>query len=821
LNLFFRDDTFLQKGNRKYLNQDNVDLMRPIKVTKVPPTPNGPIKYEVQYNEKDPLMHVADKWNWDRAQPCKRKGFCKGGRRTLQICRGSMECSNTKCPYRKIYQFPNRVDFTRSKTCMHCKVEPSHVNCSARKYVENDRCHKKLMVIYVGEHLCTPKANEAKPKKEEVENLLRTRPTITTGQMQIDKVREALLGDNNAQEIQDVAMQYSNKRHLQFLHTSINKKMRPGGSDIEAIRLMKDDFVKRGLDENLIMDIGEDSVILSSKQKLHLAALITIGQVTEPVSLDGCESHAKDYTEVEMTTYYPVLRRNVKLVSMFVPKPGENSENVAEMIRTFDAAVNEILPSVAREHGLNPDDFAGRGLDPHSYVGDEGGALWSGLCKAKGNDVKNKTVSDLFHIKQDIRRHLKYFKTDKDGHKFEQLMSDAYNATTSIHADEAEKALENLIIKRSTNVKKMNNFKIWWWRRRARWQKWCRTFSTSSASSAEVANSKSISASGYRKRLLDVVTTECSAAILEAAEIKRQVLGLRTVGRGPTAADREENLENEMFLDKEACVSAVEHIHEKANSMTDSLDSLTNIESAQKDYRVNVRDSHRADKRKKQSRNEKKQKEKDTRSVNKKQLKYFNKNVNDITMDVLECESGMTQFTFKILDTMGYLETVVLSKDSFRCSSPACKKNCHHLVWVFHNVFNFPKHEPLIYQKKCTLAEWQKIVESFPEKVPLSRLPKVRDQRYTVTVRDTKRDAKCAVCKKNLTYGDIQACMDGAYRTIHRAWIVRTFFFCPSINCITKMPRNSYVIPFCPSTMTLNFDSCLTLEQTRSIELPR
>ena len=72
---------------------------------------------------------------------------------------------------------------------------------------------------------------------------------------------------------------------------------------------------------------------------------------------------------------------------MFNPKPGENSENVAKMIRTFDAAVNKILPTVAEEYGLDPSEFVNRGLDPEAYVGDEGGALWKGLCMVKGNEI--------------------------------------------------------------------------------------------------------------------------------------------------------------------------------------------------------------------------------------------------------------------------------------------------------------------------------------------------------------------------------------------------------------------------------------------------
>ena len=316
-----------------YANQENIDKLEAVQVTKVPPTTTGTIKYEDEYNEKEPLSNVNDRWNWGRSQPCKRSRFCKGGRRTLQICRGSKECGNPQCSFRKIHKTPNKVDFTRRKAFLHCKSKPIHINCTARKYIENDRCHKKMTVIYISGHSCSPWVPEEKAKKEEVECIIRERPTITTGEIQIEKVRQALLGESCAEAVNDVALKYSDTRHLR---ASVNDKRRLNGSDIEAIRLLKEDFQKRGLDFKLIMEVGEDFVILLSEQKIRIAALITTGQIKEPVSLDGCESHAKDFTELEMTMYYPVLRRNVKLATIFVPKPGENSDNVKKLVTTFD-----------------------------------------------------------------------------------------------------------------------------------------------------------------------------------------------------------------------------------------------------------------------------------------------------------------------------------------------------------------------------------------------------------------------------------------------------------------------------------------------------
>lgn len=82
-----------------------------------------------------------------------------------------------------------------------------------------------------------------------------------------------------------------------------------------------------------------------------------------------------------MTSCNPVLCRNVKLVSMFSPKPGENSENVAKMVRCFDTAVNRVLPFIATKYNIDPEMVSNWGLDAASYVGDVFGPV---LVKLKG-----------------------------------------------------------------------------------------------------------------------------------------------------------------------------------------------------------------------------------------------------------------------------------------------------------------------------------------------------------------------------------------------------------------------------------------------------
>ena len=49
------------------------------------------------------------------------------------------------------------------------------------------------------------------------------------------------------------------------------------------------------------------------------------------------------------------------------------AKNVKLMVEVFDKALNDALPSVAVEYGITNVDYRGCGLDPKSYVGDEGG----------------------------------------------------------------------------------------------------------------------------------------------------------------------------------------------------------------------------------------------------------------------------------------------------------------------------------------------------------------------------------------------------------------------------------------------------------------
>lgn len=177
-------------------------------------------------------------------------------------------------------------------------------------------------------------------------------------------------------------------------------------------------------------------------------------------------------------------------------------------------------------------------------------------------------------------------------------MMDAYNAPTSLQAADAEKKLETSIDKKATNVAKMKSFKAQRWRRKARWQKWCRPGSISDASSAEVANAKSLHASGYGKSLLDLVTLEFASEVLQAAEKRRQPLGLKTMGRGPSAANRSEKQSVNIARARDASANAIQEIVENGEAIIDGESELTadDIENSHQ-FRINTEDTHSDEKK--------------------------------------------------------------------------------------------------------------------------------------------------------------------------------------------------------------------------------
>lgn len=208
------------------------------------------------------------------------------------------------------------------------------------------------------------------------------------------------------------------------------------------------------------------------------------------------------------------------------------------------------------------------------------------------------------------------------------------------------------------------------------------------------------------------MTSECAGAVLEAAEKKRQSLGLKTVGCGPMVESRNKDAEMKLARTREASADAVQAVAREADEL-DCMESDHEFEMITSsrfmiDFRLTQETVTGQIKRRRKERPQKKTSSKRDHA-NKMQKNLFSKKVEGVHMDLLTCESSLRQFTFKVLDTMGYIKEVTLKKSSSTCSSSWCSCACHHLMWIFHNVFKFGGDDQILYQMLFNENQWQKI----------------------------------------------------------------------------------------------------------------
>ena len=100
----------------------------------------------------------------------------------------------------------------------------------------------------------------------------------------------------------------------------------------------------------------------------------------------------------------------------------------------------------------------------------------------------------------------------------------------------------------------------------------------------------------------------------------------------------------------------------------------------------------------------------------------------------------MSKFCFTLLDTMGYIQEVTITKDAVSCTGPSSSGFCSHSTWCLHKIFHFSKEEDFIFKKNFNNSEWGQIIKAFPERVPLVRLPKCKEEFFD-NVRQSQKDA--------------------------------------------------------------------------------
>ena len=158
----------------------------------------------------------------------------------------------------------------------------------------------------------------------------------------------------------------------------------------------------------------------------------------------------------------------------------------------------------------------------------------------------------------------------------------------------------------------------------------------------------------------------------------------------------------------------------------------------------------------------------------------------------------------------GGLETIILQKTPSTVLILFADRNASTWSGYFATCSSFRKKTNLSVKWSLRPLNRRKILSGFPETVAVTKMSPFTEKVYFIDTRVIDRTTKCETCKTELKLGDIQASTEGPQLTIQRQWIISTFYYCPQIRCITRMPRNGYNQPFCPSKLTLTFSPSLT-----------
>ena len=219
-----------------------------------------------------------------------------------------------------------------------------------------------------------------------------------------------LLRQINQSEIDNVAEEFTNTQFIRDAKKETMKERQPHGHSIEAVDKLKNRL--DSMDCNLIWKVvnTEESnyVITSSRLKAKIASDMNRNgkhfMAKEYAFIDGTRSTCSGYTELTISVYHPLLRRTIKLCSMFCT--GENSENIKTMVSSMDDLVNSTI---------------GAKFDPIGFVSDEGGAIQKGLVDFYGHEVKECLKACDFHFYQDRNRYAKFCISSAAKERFKHL----------------------------------------------------------------------------------------------------------------------------------------------------------------------------------------------------------------------------------------------------------------------------------------------------------------------------------------------------------------------------------------------------------------
>ena len=239
-------------------------------------------------------------------------------------------------------------------------------------------------------------------------------------------------------------------------------------------------------------------VITSSELKAKIASDMnrsgTHFMAKEFAFIDGTKSMCAGYTELTISVYHPLLRRTIKLCSMFCN--GENSENVETMVSSMDEFVNAVTGK----------------FDLTGFVSNKGGAIQKGLVDFYGPQIKERLKACDFHFYQDRNRYAKFCTSALAKERFKKLTEKWKSAITPAHYVKALSDLNDFIEEKPAKRGPIKGFVKFWDNKKVRFASCYRPlFNAPGASKGETVNAMTVNTDGKSMALVDAVLQDVAS----------------------------------------------------------------------------------------------------------------------------------------------------------------------------------------------------------------------------------------------------------------------------------------------------------------------
>ena len=382
-------------------------------VQTVPFDINGTDRFEISCAAHEWPTKVKDGQFWQTS--CSKNKILKGFRHVSK-CRGSLCCTNEKCP-RKLADKPlNTKAFNRLAGHFTCKICGYFVDrkwCGAKRALEYDYLHQILTVWHQGQHNCTlASKNETFEEKQQKKNILREivnkNPRAPRAKL-IDQGSQYYMERGEFNNAQKFVSSCTDRKILNEIRKeALNDIMSHDMHSLSAVGIIKkksDTFDKYHIYRinDRALNSRPSFVFKSSKAACDVALEMhydpkSKNPLQQQVAfLDGLHSRVKNYITLTLWVYNPVTVGLFRLATM--EAESEDTMNITTFLRTF----NDMLC----EHSGNPDLV----WHPSGFMTDENGANKIAIGNVFGENMRKRSVSCQWHFLRCARKQLQKIPT--------------------------------------------------------------------------------------------------------------------------------------------------------------------------------------------------------------------------------------------------------------------------------------------------------------------------------------------------------------------------------------------------------------------------